>query len=52
MINTVQDLIDALNRIEDKSLPVCVGYRIAIDYVCIEHSIDMVLIWPDFDRVI
>lgn len=47
MITTVQDLIDALNKIEDKSLFVSVdGYPIdAIDVVPIMNK---VFIWPDY----
>lgn len=52
MIETVQDLIDALNRIKDKSLPVCVGDRNPIDSVCVEHGTDIVFIWPDYERLI
>ena len=52
MIRTVQDLIDVLNRIEDKSLPICVGDRNPIDSVDIECDINMVFIWPDYENLI
>lgn len=52
MIETVQDLIDALNRIKDKSLPVCIGDKNAIDSVFIEHGTDIVFIWPDYEKLI
>ena len=47
MIETVQDLIDVLNKIEDKSLFVRIaGYPIdAIDIVPIMNK---VYIWPDY----
>lgn len=46
MITTVQDLIDALNKIEDKSLYVRVdGYP--IDAINVEPRINRVFIWPD-----
>lgn len=46
MIETVQDLIDALNKIEDKSLHVSIdGYP--IDTIDVEPKINKVFIWPD-----
>lgn len=48
---TVQDLIDELNRIEDKSLPVCVK-DYDIDSICIEPDINKVFIWPNYNKVI
>lgn len=51
MIETVQDLIDELNRIEDKSLPICVE-DYYIDSIGIEYDINKVFIWPDYERLI
>lgn len=47
MITTVQDLIDELNKIEDKSLFVGVnGY--SIDTIDVEPILNKVYIWPDY----
>ena len=47
MIETVQDLIDVLNKIEDKSLFVRIdGYP--IDVIDIVPIMNKVYIWPDY----
>lgn len=47
MIETVQDLIDALNEIEDNSLYVRIdGYP--IDTIDVDSIRDKVYIWPDY----
>lgn len=49
MIETVQDLIDELNKIEDKSLHVRIdGYP--IDAINVEPTRNKVYIWPDYNR--
>lgn len=49
MIETVQDLIDALNKIEDKSLHVRIdGYP--IEAIIVEPRINRVFIWPDCEE--
>lgn len=49
MIETIQDLIDELNKIEDKSLHVRIdGYP--IEAIIVESRINKVYIWPDYNR--
>lgn len=51
MIATVQDLIDALSKIEDKSLYVRIdGYP--IDAIDVAPARNKVYIWPDYERLI
>lgn len=50
---TVQDLIDALNRIEDKSLSIQMGVGgdlLPIESVDIEPITNRVFIWPHYEE--
>jgi len=49
MIATVQEFIDELNKIDDKSLSICIGGdRYFIDSVDFDPEMNMVYIWPNY----
>lgn len=51
MIETVQDLIDELNKIEDKSLSIQIGVGgniLPIESIDVEPIMNRVFIWPHY----
>lgn len=51
MIATVQELIDALNRIEDRSFTIymgVVGNILPIESIDVEPITNRVIAWPDY----